>query len=535
MANWYSGFSQPQGLDSVLSSLSPEKAAEIRAAMKTLQPPAHSDVLEAAESGNIAPWTTQILRGSLEVDFRDKQGLTLMHHAVWRQEYKLVTQLLDVAGCPVDVQGGEDQTPLMIAVAKGDLKLVKMLLDRGADVEAVRKDKCTAVLVAAQRSQLRVLLALHGRGASMKRVDVTGNGLVHWAAYQNDIQTLRVLKCMELPMDTKNTQGQTPLHQAALTNSYQAIQYLLSLGCNQKAINSEGKRPIDVAESLSNSAALRAFREHGRESVLQRYFSVCFLGYVSGLYLTYMSFVMESSAEYLLFNLILSVLFCIVPILYFSVRFSDPGFVPPQGDSLATSPVNQIQELFEENRFEEIPSSDRYCLTCHLLRPMRSKHCRHCNRCIPRQDLHCDLVGVCVGERNRRRFVAWLVTLWMLVGVELGMEWVYFDAQVGDFTLTGYCSLMFIQVISEPPLHQLTLFLSICVFWYLSCHVLIFLYSITYAQTVNEVLNRHRYVYLFSPFTGRDGEVKMRFANPFYKSMWRSWTAFLAGEKQNNS
>ena len=86
MANWYSDFSQPQGLDAILSSLSPEKAAEIRAAVKTTQPLAHADVLEAAESGNLTPWTQQILRGTLEADFKDKQSLALLHHAVWRQD-----------------------------------------------------------------------------------------------------------------------------------------------------------------------------------------------------------------------------------------------------------------------------------------------------------------------------------------------------------------------------------------------------------------------------------------------------------------
>jgi len=529
MANWYSDFSQPQGLDAILSSLSPEKAAEIRAAVKTTQPLAHADVLEAAESGDLTPWTQQILRGTLEADFKDKQSLALLHHAVWRQDYKLVTQLMDVAGCPVDMRGGEEQTPLMLAVVKGDLKLVKMLLDRGAEVEAVRKDNCTAAIIAAQQSQLTVLLVLRSRGANMHHSDSSGNGLTHWAAYQNDVQMLRALKGMELPMDTKNSKGHTPLHQAALTNSYQAVTFLLSIGCNSKSINTEGKRPLDVAHSSGNNAAVRAFDCSG--SVVESFFSTWFLGYLSLVYVSYLWYVMEACAEYLFLNLLLSVLFCTVPILYFLVRFSNPGLIPRQGDSLSSSAVNQVSELFEEGKFSEIPHSDRFCLTCHLLRPQRSKHCRHCDCCVPRQDMHCDWLGVCVGRGNRRRFVGWLGGLWTLVAVELWLEWVYFDGLMTDFSLTGYCSLMVLQFLSESLIHQSALLLSFGVFWCTSCHLYLYLYSITYAQTVNEVLNRHRYRYLFTPFKGKDGEAKMRFANPFYRSIWRSWLDFLAGEK----
>lgn len=531
MANWYSDFSQPQGLDTILSSLSPEKAAEIRAAMKGTQAVAHSDVLEAAESGSLTPWIQQILRGTLEVDFRDKQGLTLMHHAVWRQDYKLVTQLLDIAGCAVDIRGGEEQTPLMLAVVKGDFKLVKMMLDRGADIEAIRKDKCSAALIAAQQSQLNVLLVLRSRGANMLHLDANANGLAHWAAYQNDVQMLRALKGMEVPMDMKNSKGQTPLHQAALTNSYQAVQYLLSIGCNAKLISLEGKRPFDVAYSSGNSAALRAFGDFDSRSVVERYFSAWFVGYLSLLYLSYMWYLMDACAEYLLLSLVLSVLFCAVPVLYFLVRFSSPGLVPRQGDSLANSAINQVSELFEEGKFDEIMPSDRFCLTCHLLRPIRSKHCRYCDCCVPRQDMHCDLLGVCIGGKNRRRFMGWLGCLWALIAVDLWLEWVYFDGLITDFSLTGYSSLLVLQFINEPLMHQCSLLVSLCAFWYLTCHLYLFLYSITYAQTVNEVLNRHRYRYLFSSFKSKDGDVKMRFSNPFYRSMWRNWMEFLVGEK----
>lgn len=52
----------------------------------------------------------------------------------------------------------------------------------------------------------------------------------------------------------------------------------------------------------------------------------------------------------------------------------------------------------------------RLCTTCKVRRPPRSSHCRYCDNCVLEFDHHCFWVGNCIGARNHKTFVAFLVS-----------------------------------------------------------------------------------------------------------------------------
>eukprot|EP00614_Pseudopedinella_elastica_P014767 CAMPEP_0172583128 /NCGR_PEP_ID=MMETSP1068-20121228/2726_1 /TAXON_ID=35684 /ORGANISM="Pseudopedinella elastica, Strain CCMP716" /LENGTH=429 /DNA_ID=CAMNT_0013376801 /DNA_START=104 /DNA_END=1394 /DNA_ORIENTATION=- len=62
----------------------------------------------------------------------------------------------------------------------------------------------------------------------------------------------------------------------------------------------------------------------------------------------------------------------------------------------------------------EIP---KYCATCNVQRPPRSKHCAYCDNCVDRFDHHCPWVGNCIGRRNYVVFVRFLTFVTLLDGM----------------------------------------------------------------------------------------------------------------------
>jgi palmitoyltransferase len=58
----------------------------------------------------------------------------------------------------------------------------------------------------------------------------------------------------------------------------------------------------------------------------------------------------------------------------------------------------------------------RFCLDCMIDIPLRAKHCYTCNRCITTFDHHCFWIGNCIGERNKKIFIIFLI----IHSVEIG-------------------------------------------------------------------------------------------------------------------
>ncbi|KAL2128626.1 hypothetical protein VTI74DRAFT_8927 [Chaetomium olivicolor] len=86
--------------------------------------------------------------------------------------------------------------------------------------------------------------------------------------------------------------------------------------------------------------------------------------------------------------------------LYLSA-FSDPGYIGPQ---------NHVPEMARYPYDFTLFHPGAECVTCHLLKPARSKHCSVCKRCIARNDHHCIFINNCVGAKNHHWFILLLLS-----------------------------------------------------------------------------------------------------------------------------
>lgn len=528
MADWFSTLTTKDS-ETLLLGTSPGKAVLSTAdrAARNLLEAKESLIklcLEELKAGSLAPLIQAVLDGKVEVDFRTPEGLSAVHLAVLRGDVKAVQQLLDVASCPVDFKSLKGRTPLMHAVMKGHLQLIKVFLDRGADIEAKDENSMTPILVAAQHGKSTAYLVLRHRGADVAAVDINGCSAAHWAAFHNHSGFLHMLRAFNPSFEAKDLQGWTPLHRASFSNSTRSLEYLLRSGCDAEAKDSEGRNALEVAQENRLAAAQGVFKSYSfKGDNWAGSFKYVYLSCWLALYLDYIVAVLPHTAHYFWASLAFNLCMLILPVCCVFTLCSQPGELARQADSPEVGVIPSIGEAFEAGDFESIPDGNLICFTCMLKRPQRSKHCRFCGHCIPRQDHHCLLIGKCIGEHNLKHFVLSLALTYFSVLLFLYLELQLFSAHVTDPDTSSFVVQTVLRVLELADLNVGMALACVPVAWYAGWYMFMEVASISQGLTANEAFNRHRYKYLYS-----QGSTKvMHFTNPFTKGLIINWADFL--------
>jgi ankyrin repeat protein len=140
---------------------------------------------------------------------------------------------------------GEGATALMRAAKSGDIDVMTVLLEHGADPQATLKNHATALMIAAglswrdgggafptrdrgnEANAIEAITMLMARGVDINAVSDAGDTAVHGAVQRGANDVLRFLAAHGAKLDVKNTQGRTPLELAASKREHAVTAALL--------------------------------------------------------------------------------------------------------------------------------------------------------------------------------------------------------------------------------------------------------------------------------------------------------------------
>lgn len=176
-----------------------------------------------------------LLEYGASVDGNDSEGNAPLHVVIENGEVDMLRSLL-IMGAHTNALGREGRTPLNVAVECGNTAMVEALLAAGAEdsVQCGRFNKL-AVHIAAEGGQVDILKALIDRGGDVNALSGNHNTALHYAARKSRGDVIDVLVAAGANVRAQAVDGCTPLHDGAGVSSHEAVLALLRHGGDANA------------------------------------------------------------------------------------------------------------------------------------------------------------------------------------------------------------------------------------------------------------------------------------------------------------
>ena len=156
---------------------------------------------------------------------------------------------LAVANDPkaLNIHDAHEQTPLMWACMRYDLKLAKWLVEKGADLKATNDGGLTPLMIAVAFEKSEVVRLLIGRGADVNAATSEGVTSLMRACDSRQPQTINELLRAGANANATDSNGTTALMYAAASGNAQAAQTLLEKGAKRDSKDASRKTALDYA------------------------------------------------------------------------------------------------------------------------------------------------------------------------------------------------------------------------------------------------------------------------------------------------
>jgi ankyrin repeat protein len=137
------------------------------------------------------------------------------------------------------------RTPIHWAVDRGDEATTKVLLEAGADADALDQYGRTPLSLAASCGSTIILELLILHGAKVDARDNHGSQAIHYACrHQPDVEPVKVLLRAGALSTARNNLGHTPFSGAARKNRHAIGAHLLRAGTDTSARSIDGNTPL---------------------------------------------------------------------------------------------------------------------------------------------------------------------------------------------------------------------------------------------------------------------------------------------------
>ncbi|KAK3001722.1 hypothetical protein RJ639_021780 [Escallonia herrerae] len=511
-----------------------------------------NDVYTAAAYGDLEKLQRLVESEGCSVSEPDGQGYYALQWAALNNRSVAAQYIIEHGG---DVNAGDNtgQTALHWSAVRGSIQVAELLLQEGARVNAADMFGYQTTHVAAQYGQTAFIYHIVTKwNADPDVPDNDGRSPLHWAAYKGFADSIRLLLFLDAYRGRQDREGCTPLHWAAIRGNLEACTVLVQAGKKEDLVvtDNSGLTAAQLAAD-KNHKQVAFFLGNARRLLEKRWDGNSRLGQLSKLglapilwcviLLLLVTFVHSGSVRGIVAYIIVSSPLTAASnlpkltagfgllawmgvflassglVMFYRCSSKDPGYIRMNVHDPQTMKDDEPLLKIEVNNPALLAGNwSQLCSTCKIVRPLRAKHCSTCDRCVEQFDHHCPWVSNCIGKKNKRDFLLFLIleVLAMLVTGGVALTRVLTDP-VAPSSFWEW-----LQHAGNEHVGALS-FLLMDFFLFSGVAVLTVLQASQISRniTTNEMANVLRYSYLRGP--------NGRFRNPYDHGIKKNCSDFL--------
>uniref|UniRef100_A0A8C7M9T2 Euchromatic histone-lysine N-methyltransferase 2 n=1 Tax=Oncorhynchus kisutch TaxID=8019 RepID=A0A8C7M9T2_ONCKI len=192
-----------------------------------------------------------LVQAGAKLDIQDKSMRTPLLEAIVNNHVEVTRYLVQSGACVYHIEE-DGYTGLHHAAKLGSLDIVTLLLETGqVDINAQDSGGWTPIIWAAEHKHIKVIRALLNRGADVTLKDKEMNACLHWASFAGCVTIAEMVLNAGCPLSSVNMHGDTPLHIASREGFLDCVTLFLSRGADIDIMNREGDTPLSLARSDS--------------------------------------------------------------------------------------------------------------------------------------------------------------------------------------------------------------------------------------------------------------------------------------------